>query len=104
MKITKIELVVVRVNHRGDWIFVRVHTDEGIVGLGEASHSSNDRLLLQTLLVFEERLLGESPLQIEAIWHKLSRFNGGRIAQTALSGIEQALWDFYVKEEQATND
>ena len=49
MKITAIEPVVVKVNHRGDWIFVHVHTDEGIIGLGEASHSSNDALVLAAM-------------------------------------------------------
>ena len=93
MKITSIEPVIVHVNHRGDWVFVQVHTDAGITGLGEASHSGNDALLLATLGVFERQLAGLSPLQINAIWHRLARVDGGRIAHTALSGIEQALWD-----------
>ena len=37
MRITDIEPVVVHVNHRGDWVFVLVHTDAGITGLGEAA-------------------------------------------------------------------
>lgn len=93
MKITDIEPVVVHVNNRGDWIFLLVHTDEGITGIGEASHSSNDALLIATVYVFKQQLIGQSPLEIEAIWHKLARFNGGRVSYTALSGIEQALWD-----------
>ena len=52
MKITDIEPVV-HVNHRGDWVFVLVHTDAGITGLGEASHSGNDALLLAALDVFK---------------------------------------------------
>ena len=93
MKITRIEPIVVHVNHRGDWILVQVHTDAGITGLGEASHSGNDALLVATLAVFEQRLLGQSPLEINGIWRALARFDGGRVAHTALSGIEQALWD-----------
>ncbi len=93
MKITNIEPIIVHVNHRGDWIFLLVHTDAGITGLGEASHSGNDTLLVATLDVFKPQLLGQDPLKIEALWHKLARFNGGRIAHTALSAIEQALWD-----------
>lgn len=93
MKITSIEPVIVHVNHRGDWVFVQVHTDAGITGLGEASHSGNDALLVATLGVFERQLAGLSPLQINPIWHRLARVDGGRIAHTALSGIEQALWD-----------
>ncbi len=93
MKITDIEPIIIRVNPRGDWVFVLIHTDEGLTGLGEASHSGNDVLLLATLQVFRQQLIGQSPLQINALWHKLARLDGGRIAHTALSGIEQALWD-----------
>ena len=93
MKITNIEPVVVQVTQRGDWVFLLVQTDIGLTGLGEASHSGNDALLVATVEVFKQQLIGQSPLEIEAIWHKLARFNGGRISQTALSGIEQALWD-----------
>ena len=93
IRITDIEPVVVHVNHRGDWVFVLVHTDAGITGLGEASHSGNDALLLATLDTFKPQLIGTSPLQIGALWGKLARVDGGRIAHTALSGVEQALWD-----------
>jgi galactonate dehydratase len=93
MKITGIEPVVVHVTERGDWVFVLVHTDTGITGLGEASHSLNDALLLATLHVFAEQLIGEDPLAIRRIWQKFARMHGGRVTATALSAIEQALWD-----------
>jgi len=93
MTITAISPLVVHVNHRGDWVFVQVHTSQGITGLGEASHSGNDALLLATLQQFEERLRGQDPRQINAIWQALRKLDGGRIAHTALSGVEQALWD-----------
>lgn len=85
--------MVVHVNQRGDWVFVQVHTDEGIVGLGEASHSGNDALLLAVLGQYRERLVGRDPLRIEEIWHELNNKNAGRVEHTALSGLEQALWD-----------
>jgi galactonate dehydratase len=93
MKIVDIEPVIVHVTERGDWVFVRVHTDAGIVGLGEASHSLNDAVLLATLKIYRDRLVGRSPLAIAEIWRGLSRADGGRTAHTALSAIEQALWD-----------
>jgi len=93
MQITQIEPVVVHVNHRGDWIFVLVHTDAGITGIGEASHSSNDALLLALLAQYNEQLAGVDPHNIETIWQRLVRRNPGRILATALSGLEQALWD-----------
>jgi galactonate dehydratase len=93
VKITAIEPIVVQVNQRGDWVFVLVHTDEGLVGLGEASHSGNDALLVALLTQYEARLVGKDPLAIAAIWQSLSHPSEGRAAHTALSGIEQALWD-----------
>lgn len=93
MKITNIAPVVIHVNHRGDWVFVRVYTDEGPIGLGEASHSGNDALLLCVLEQFKKRLVGQDPLRIEAIWNRLNNNNAGRVEHTALSGLEQALWD-----------
>ena len=93
MKITDIKPLIVHVNHRGDWVFVQVHTDEGLTGLGEASHSGNDALLLIILEQFKKRLVGEDPLKIEAIWHRLRHPDTGRVGHTALSAVEQALWD-----------
>lgn len=93
MQITAIEPVVVHVNQRGDWVFVLVHTDAGISGLGEASHSGNDALCLDVLAVYQQRLIGQSPLEINARWQQMVQVDGGRIARTALSGVEQALWD-----------
>ena len=93
MKITDFEPIIVRVNQRGDWVFVRVHTDEGIVGLGEASHAGNDALLLAALAHYRERLIGQDPTRIQAIWRQLHNKNAGRVEHTALSGVEQALWD-----------
>ena len=93
MKITSIEPVVVKVNHRGDWIFVHVKTDEGIVGLGEASHSGDDALVLAAIAHFANVLQGEDATKIESIRKRLSKPSAGRIGHTALSAIEQALWD-----------
>jgi galactonate dehydratase len=93
MKITDIEAVVVQVNRRGDWVFVLVHTDAGFTGLGEASHSGNDALLLQVLAQWRGSLAGQDPLRIEWLWNRLRKPHGGRVENTALSAIEQALWD-----------
>ena len=93
MIITSIEPRVVHVNHRGDWVFVCIHTDTGITGIGEASHSGNDALLLATLQHYESLISGADPSKIQSIRQRLLRLEGGRISGTALSGIEQALWD-----------
>jgi len=93
MQITAIEPVVVQVNYRGDWLFVQVHTDAGLTGLGEASHSGNDSLAVAALRHFDALLRGHDPGRIEAAVQRMRTLDGGRAAQTALSGVEQALWD-----------
>lgn len=90
-------------------MFFHVETDEGITGIGEATSSGGGGSLvvghmLQTLhntsvtSDFRDSLLGEDPLNIEKIWHKLyRRFTGGGghggFVTTLLSGIDIALWD-----------
>ncbi len=93
MKITSLTPLVVQVNRRGDWLFVQIETDEGIIGSGEASHSGNDALCLAVLEQFATQLTGKDPGQIVSIRHQLRKVDGGRVYNTALSAVEQALWD-----------
>lgn len=95
MQITDIEPVVIHVNHRGDWLFLLVHTDAGLTGIGEASHSSNDALLLDLLARIKAQLIGQSALNIHMLWQKLASLEAGRVGQTLLSGLEMALWDLF---------
>lgn len=98
MQITAIEPLVLHVNHRGDWLFVLVHTDAGITGVGEASHSGSDALAVAALAHYDQQLRGSDPRAIEAAMQRMLRLDGGRAAQTALSGVEQALWDIVGQE------
>jgi len=91
--IERLETQVVHVNRRGDWVFCLIHTNEGITGLGEASHGLNDALVVATLAQYGKRLVGQDPTRIEAIWASLDNKHAGRVEHTALSAIEQALWD-----------
>ena len=95
MKIVDVKPLRIKVNHRGDWMLVMVETDEGITGLGEASQSGDDDMMLVALEGIREKLVGYDPLNIEAILKSLKtrRMVRSRIRQIALSGIEQALWD-----------
>ncbi|MCB0108607.1 MAG: hypothetical protein KDE53_21955, partial [Caldilineaceae bacterium] len=95
MQIIDIEPVVIHVNHRGDWICILVHTDQGITGLGEASHSSNDALLLDLLARLKPQLIGQSATNVHALWQKMASIQMGRVSQTLLSGIEMAMWDAF---------
>ena len=99
MKLTQLEIIQVAASPRGNWIFIRLHTDVGITGLGEASQSGNDRLVLAALEKMGESLLGEDPTQVEVLWEKMVHathiFSGdaGRVGGTAVSALDQALWD-----------
>ena len=100
MKITGLRIVDVAASHRGHWLFVLVETDAGITGVGEASQSGNDHLVQAALLQLGEQLEGQDPTQPEVVWQRMvggggEVFSGksGRIGATAVSAIDQALWD-----------
>ena len=63
MKIVDVRVLGVRVNHRGNWIFVQVETDDGTVGLGEASHSGDDVALTAPAepISYGELIVPQSP-------------------------------------------
>lgn len=76
--------------------FVKVRTDEGIHGVGEAYSVGPDEAVANVIHYFEDWVVGLDPMDIEGIWQKLyvgSRFPGGSVVYAALSGIDQALWD-----------
>ena len=93
MKIVDVKPLRIKVNHRGDWILVLVETDEGIIGLGEASQSGDDDLILAALKGVREKLIGYDPLNIKIILKDLKtrQMKRSRLWQIALSAIEQAL-------------
>lgn len=100
MKITAIETTIVRVV--GPCVWVKIITDDDIVGLGECYPAAPAMAIIQTIKNMEEHLLGQNPANINALHEKIRRFNiftgaqGGAVL-TALSGIEMALWDLLGK-------
>lgn len=99
MKISSFEIIEINVTPKGNWLFVNIHTDAGIRGLGEASQSGNDALVKAALRQYETQLIGQDPTNINALWTQMRDptpvFSGdaGRVGATAISAIEQALWD-----------
>jgi galactonate dehydratase len=81
----------------GGWLFVEVETDEGIVGLGEASQGGNDLVEACVEKRLRPWLLGKDPRRIEPLVSEMFALTrrDGRAAVTAMSGIEQALWDIW---------
>jgi L-alanine-DL-glutamate epimerase-like enolase superfamily enzyme len=112
VKITDVEAIVLRqaeVNEgiadgSQDDLVVRIHTDEGITGIGEVDSSPE---LVQALVQapsshavavsLRDVLIGEDPLDVERLWQKMYRgliyFGRRGIAIHAISGLDIALWD-----------
>ena len=95
MKITAVETYLAKIGIQNR-PHVRVLTDEGIYGIGEAYPCGPDLATVKTIHYFGEWLAGKDPLDLEGLWQLMyagSRFPGGSIVNAAISGIEQALWD-----------
>ena len=98
MKITSVKSVTASNVTKGvprNYVFVKIETDEGIIGWGE---STLGPLAVATLVdEFGALLVGEDPAQIEKHWQTLYYYQhslrGGAIQMSAISGIEIALWD-----------
>ena len=84
-----------------DWVFVRVETDEaGLVGWGEASLGWHTRAVVGAIGDLEPLIVGEDPRAVERLWQAMTRapfFKGGIAVMSAVSGIDQALWDIKAK-------
>ena len=103
VRVTGFELIPVRASQRTVWLLVRLRTDAGITGLGEASDAfgfanttvQDAAQMESTLRGFFRLVEGKSPLDIgayRAAGEPLA-IKGGLVAATAFSAIEQALWD-----------
>ncbi len=92
MKITRVETFLVKPR----WLFLKLHTDEGLVGLGEPILEGRARTCAQAVAELESYLLGKDPRRVMHHWQAMYRhafYRGGPILTSALSGVEQALWD-----------
>ena len=92
MKITNLELFHVKPR----WCFLKITTDEGIAGWGEPMLEGRARTVETAIREHATFLIGQDPLRIEYLWQSMYRntfYRGGVILVSAISGIEQALWD-----------
>ena len=99
MKIAAISTRVVNARMR-NWVFVKVETDQGLVGWGEASLEWKTRAVVGCVEDLAPLILGQDPRRIEHLYQTMYRhsfFRMGVIGMSALSGIEQACWDIFGK-------
>ena len=88
-----------RVNARGDWHFIELKTNKGLVGVGECSHAFPKSFAGGNADVkteannFFELIKGQSPFNIELFRQRGFAKADTKLKRTVFSGIEQALWD-----------
>ena len=92
MKITTYELFQVPPR----WLFLKIGTDEGITGWGEPVIEGKAATVKTAVDELMQSLIGKDPMDIEGHWNMMYRggfYRGGPILMSAISGIDQALWD-----------
>lgn len=90
MKITDVKLIYAK-----HYLFCKVYTDEGIIGLGEAGNWGYLDATAQAIIKFSKYLIGKDPFQIEDINQNFLRsvYFRGSVIMSAISAIDIALWD-----------
>jgi galactonate dehydratase len=92
LKITKVETFLVKPR----WLFLKIHTNAGIVGLGEPITEGRALTCAEAVKEVEPYLMGKDPRRVAHHWQAIYRhafYRGGPILTSALSGIDQAMWD-----------
>jgi galactonate dehydratase len=92
LKITKLETFLVQPR----WLFLKVHTNADLVGLGEPLVEGRALTVQTAVKEIEPYLIGKDPRHVVHHWQAIYRhafYRGGPVLTSALSGIDQALWD-----------
>src|ERR1700724_2205933 len=98
LKITGIKTFVVNASSSVNWVFCKVYTNQGLIGLGEGSVTSKEATVAQAIMEHERYLVGKDPTDIEMHWQSMFRYprwRGGPILNSAISAVEIALWDIF---------
>jgi len=99
MKVTDVKVFNVDC-FRTNWVFIKIYTDAGIDGVGEATLEYKEKALEGAVEHIKEYLVGQNPLDIAKHWHSIYRdayWRGGPVLMSALSAVETALWDILGK-------
>lgn len=95
MKITEIRTFVMDA-FRTNWTFIKVETDAGLYGWGEASLGTQEAALSGCVSDLKRLIIGRDPREIEKMYFEVYRdiyWKGGPVLMSAISGIEMAMWD-----------
>jgi galactonate dehydratase len=95
MKITEVKTYIMDSPGR-EYVFVKIETDEGLHGWGEGTLEMKQGTVVAAVKDLEGFIVGQDPTRVDFLWQRMYRhgfWRGGVAILSALSGIEQALWD-----------
>jgi galactonate dehydratase len=93
--VESLEVSRIRVNHRGNWLLLRTKASNGMTGLGDASHGGDESLQLEAIQKTFAGLKDRGIYDVE--WLRHSHPSPDRATATAISALEQTLWDLQAK-------
>src|SRR5215218_1067869 len=98
VKITGMKVYGVSLTPDSDrpYVFVKLETNKGVVGWGEGTLEGKAAAVINCVEDFREFLIGKDPMQVEHHWQSMyvhSFYRAGPVIGSAISGIDQALWD-----------
>ena len=98
VKITGMKVFGVSLTPQSDrpYVFVKLETDAGVIGWGEGTLEGKAGAVIACVEDFREFLIGSDPMQVEHHWQSMyvhSFYRAGPVMGSAISGIDQALWD-----------
>ncbi len=98
LKITAMKVFGVSLTPNSDrpYVFVKLETNQGLIGWGEGTLEGKAGAVMACINDFRDFLIGADPMQVEHVWQSMyvhSFYRAGPIIGSAISGIDQALWD-----------
>lgn len=98
LKVTDMKVFGVTIEKDSDrpYVFVKLETDAGVIGWGEATLEGKAGGVMQTVQDLREFIIGKDPMLVEHHWQSMyihAFYRAGPILGSAIAGIDQALWD-----------
>lgn len=98
VRITNMKVFGVSLTPESDrpYVFVKLETNQGVVGWGEGTLEGKAAAVIACIQDFKEFVVGKDPLQVEHHWQSMyvhSFYRAGPVIGSAISGIDQAMWD-----------
>jgi galactonate dehydratase len=98
IKITNVKVFGVSLTPDSDrpYVFVKIETDQGVIGWGEGTLEGKAAAVIACVQDFREFLIGQNAMQVEHLWQSMyvhTFYRAGPVIGSAISGIDQALWD-----------